>query len=93
MTVKQTRVISLKGTEKYSLLLKKAGIDVYHLEMKFFSYKIYKFDKSYQIFKGDVVQTWLIHGDLIGGLAAKLSGHKNIIWNVRYSNLEKKGVI
>ena len=30
-------VISLKGTEKYSLLLKKAGIDVYHLEMKFFS--------------------------------------------------------
>ena len=39
---------------------------------------------------GDVVQTLLIDGDLIGGLAAKLSGHKNIIWNVRYSNLEKK---
>ena len=29
-----------------------------------------------------------MHGDLIGGLAAKLSGIKNIIWNVRYSNLE-----
>ena len=84
-------VISLKGTEKYSLLLKKAGIDVYHLEMKFFSLiKFINLINLIKYLKGDVVQTWLIHGDLIGGLAAKLSGHKNIIWNVRYSNLEKK---
>ena len=36
----------------------------------------------------NIVQTWLIHGDLIGGFAANFQVINNIIWNVRYSNLE-----
>ena len=35
-----------------------------------------------------MVQTWLVHGDLIGGIAAWICNVKNIVWNVRYSNLE-----
>ena len=38
--------------------------------------------------KPDIVQTLLVHADLIGGLASKLAGVKKIIWNVRYSNFE-----
>ena len=38
--------------------------------------------------KPDIVQTWLVHADFIGGLAAKLLGIKNIIWNIRYSNFQ-----
>jgi glycosyltransferase involved in cell wall biosynthesis len=37
-----------------------------------------------------LIQTWLILGDLVGGIAARLAGIKKIIWNVRYSFLEIK---
>ena len=36
----------------------------------------------------DIVQTWLVHADFIGGIAARLLGVKKIIWNIRYSNFE-----
>jgi glycosyltransferase involved in cell wall biosynthesis len=34
------------------------------------------------------VQTWLVHADFLGSIAARLAGIKNILWNVRYSNIE-----
>ena len=82
-------VVSLKNPEKYYPLLNKLGIKVYCLNLKIYS--IIKFIYLIQLLKNlkpDIVQTWLVHGDLVGGIAARLAGLKNIIWNVRYSNLE-----
>ena len=33
-----------------------------------------------------IIQTWLPHSDLIGGLISKICGYKKIIWNIRISN-------
>ena len=82
-------VISLKGPGKYFSLLKKLKVEVYCLNANFFSiYKFFFLIKLLRFLKPNIVQTWLVHADFVGGIAARLAGIKNIIWNIRYSNLE-----
>ena len=83
-------VISLKSHGKYFILLKKIGIKVYCLNIKFYSIQkfIYLVKLLYSL-KPDIVQTWLVHADFIGSIAARLAGITNILWNIRYSNIEK----
>ena len=82
-------VISLTGSGKYFSLLNKLNIQVYSFNIKFLLiYKFFFLIKILRNLKPDVVQTWLVHADFLGGIAARLAGIKNIIWNIRYSNFE-----
>ena len=83
-------VISLMDAGKYGLLLEKAGIDVHYLNMSqgklgiFTSFKIFGLVKKY---KPDVVQTWMFHSDLLGGVFSRLAGVKNVVWGVHHTTL------
>ena len=88
-TINNHVVISLKDQGKYYSLLNKLGVKVFCLNMSFFSiYKFFFLINLIRSLKPDIVQTWLVHADFLGGIAARLAGVKNIIWNVRYSNIE-----
>lgn len=82
-------VISLTDRGKYFSLLNRSGIKVYCLNMNFYSiFKFFFLIKLIGSIKPNIVQTWLVHADFLGGIAARLAGISKIIWNVRYSNIE-----
>jgi len=42
-------------------------------------------------FNPHLVQTWMYHADLAGGLAAKTISNTKVVWGIRQSNLDKAG--
>lgn len=37
--------------------------------------------------KPDIVQTWMYHSDLLGGLAARIAGVRRVVWGVRIADI------
>jgi glycosyltransferase involved in cell wall biosynthesis len=83
-------VISLRGIGTVGIHLQKLGIRVYALGMRsaFDTPQImWRMICLLRTFRPDVVQTWMYHADLLGGLAARIVGNRNIIWGIRATDL------
>lgn len=83
-------VISLTDMGKYGNLLSSSKIKVYCINMKkrgmlLCLYSLYRIIKEIQ---PNVVQTWMYHADLIGGIVARIAGVKKIYWNIRHSTID-----
>jgi glycosyltransferase involved in cell wall biosynthesis len=83
-------VISLGGPEKYGPLLEAAGIEVHYLNLnaKTALTSLWKLVRLIKNTHPDIVQTWLYHADVIGGVAAKIAGVKNIVWGIRGASID-----
>ncbi len=88
-------VISLRGKGDIGPKLEDLGIKVTALSLSknpISFFKLLKLHKMIKAFNPDIVQTWMYHADLIGGIFAKLAGIKNIVWGIRNSDLSPKRV-
>ena len=86
-----TKVISLTEKGAVGLELEASGIAVQAMNMsRALPNPLFLFRLSSMLrkWRPDVVQTWLYHGDLVGGLAAKLAGRRRVVWNVRHSDFD-----
>lgn len=84
-------VISLTNIGIIGTELRDEGITVYTLGMKSMLSLSKTFVRLRSLLKKiepDVVQTWMYHADLLGGLAAKSIGVRNIIWGIRNSEID-----
>lgn len=83
-------IISLTELGVIGPKLQEKGIKVYSLNMSSLSslpLTLYRLRGLMKSIKPDVVQTWMYHADLLGGLAAKSLGVKKIIWGIRNTEL------
>ncbi len=72
--------------------IKKAGIPVHFLEMDKRSGLVSAFWRLWCLVREvspDMVQTWMYHADLLGGIAGKLCGVP-VVWNIRHSNMDPR---
>lgn len=90
-TQSQHTVVSLMGGGKYGPLLEQIGIPVFCLDMPQGRVTIAGLRKLRELLLAigpDIVQTWMYHANLVGGLMAWLSGIRAIYWGIHHSNLE-----
>lgn len=83
-------VVSLGGMGKYGPLLEDKGVRVHCLDMPRGQVSLGGIRKLFAVIRSErphVVQTWMYHANLLGGIAARLSGIKNVFWGLHHTRL------
>lgn len=83
-------VISLTDEGKYGDRLRKSGVQVTVLGMERGHITLRGFYKLWRVVQStrpDVVQTWMYHADLLGGIAARLA-RVPVVWGIRNTILD-----
>ena len=91
----QHHVVSLSGSGKYGPMLEALGVLVTTLNMSPGRPSPLAFIRLVRLMrreKPDVVQTWMYHGDLFGGLAARAAGIPSVVWGIRHTTLEGREI-
>jgi glycosyltransferase involved in cell wall biosynthesis len=84
------RVISLRGLGTVGPRLQALGVSVEALDltsMLRLPATVLQLARRIRTARPDIVQTWMYHSDLIGGLAARLAGVRRILWGVRVADI------
>ena len=85
------RVVSLGGVGKYGPVLKGLSVEVTALNMapgRLSLAALYRLVRLLRQERPDVVQTWMYHGDFLGGIAARLAGIGSLVWGVHHTTLD-----
>jgi glycosyltransferase involved in cell wall biosynthesis len=90
----QHSVISLTDIGEVGQQLKNQGISVEAMGMRS-SLSVFlilwRLTRMLRVMSPDIVQTWMYHADLLGGLAARFAANRNVIWGVRTTDVRAGG--
>lgn len=84
----QHSVVSLSNIGRVGLNLQAIGVEVVALKMRTAwdaPSALFGLIRQIRSTRPDVVQTWMYHADLLGGLAARVAGNRKVVWNIRSS--------
>ena len=88
-------VISLNTIGKVGQQLQAQGVEVHAMGMHSpldIPMVLWQLVRLIRASRPDIVQTWMYHADLIGGLAARLAGNRHVIWGVRCTAIPQPGL-
>ncbi len=88
------KVISLTTVGEIGEKLRLAGVEVHALRMSspfHLPLALLRLCRLLRCERPDIVQTWMYHADLLGGLAARLSGIRALLWGIRTTDITKGG--
>jgi glycosyltransferase involved in cell wall biosynthesis len=83
-------IVSLSGAGGIGASLSAHGVKVIALDLRFhirFFCSLFRLFSLLRKEQADVVQTWMYHADLIGGLLGRIVGGSKVIWGVRSTEL------
>jgi glycosyltransferase involved in cell wall biosynthesis len=80
-------VISLTSLGPLANKITSIGIPVFACNMQNNFLGIFKLIRLLFKLKPDLTQTWMYHADVLGGVVAKLTGCKRVIWNIRNTHV------
>ncbi|MFZ4775240.1 MAG: glycosyltransferase [Terrimicrobiaceae bacterium] len=86
-------VISLLDEGIYGAALRAEGIPVHTIGMSRGRPSLrgcLKLIRTVRSVHPDIVQTWMCHADLLGGLAARITGSGTVVWGIRNTLLDNK---
>jgi glycosyltransferase involved in cell wall biosynthesis len=90
----EMQVVSLTDIGPIGKKIEDLGIPVRALGMKRGTpdpRMLFKLTRWLKKDRPDIIQTWMYHSDLMGGLAARLAGRIPVVWGIHHSNLDPKG--
>jgi glycosyltransferase involved in cell wall biosynthesis len=92
--VYQHRIISLTDIGTVGRQLRENGFEIKTLEMRSaidIPRVLYQLARLIRKSDAAIVQTWMYHADLLGGLAARIAGKRNVIWGIRTTDVSAGG--
>jgi glycosyltransferase involved in cell wall biosynthesis len=84
-------VVSLSDCGKYGPMLEAIGVKVTTLKISSGWSSLVAFIRLFEFLlrqKPDVVQTWMYHADLFGGLTARMAGISSVFWGIRQTTFK-----
>jgi glycosyltransferase involved in cell wall biosynthesis len=85
-------VVSLTDVGPIGDRIKSIGYPVYSLGLKRpidAGRAFLRLKRKLQDLRPSLIQTWLYHADLLGGLAGRLAGRIPVVWNLRQGSLDR----